>query len=233
MHATATSIVRPADSGSKSGRNAPAETATIRVLTVDGHMLMREGFAAVINRETGMMLAAQASCGREAIDLYRRHRPDIITLDASFSDMPAEVLVARLLSEFEDARIIVVTTLGGHVQMQRVLEAGAQGLVWKGTSTSELLGAIRQVHAGKKVVPSQIASMIAEHIADEALTPREIQVLQLVARGNRNKEVAADLSIAAETVRMHMKNILGKLAAHDRTHAVTIAVTRGVFQLEL
>jgi DNA-binding NarL/FixJ family response regulator len=226
VHATISSIVRPA-------WNAPAETASIRVLTVDGHLLMREGFAAVINREPGMALAAQASSGREAIDLYRRHRPDIVTLDASWLDTPAEVLVARLLSKSEDARIIVITTLSGHVRMQRLLEAGAQGLVWNGASTTELLDAIRQVHAGKKMVPHQIASMIAEHLADEALTPREIQILQLVARGNRNKEIAAHLSIAAETVRMHMKNILGKLAAHDRTHAVTIALARGVFQLEL
>jgi DNA-binding NarL/FixJ family response regulator len=232
MHATPNSIVKPASSGSESDANAPAETASIRVLTVDGHLLMREGFAAVIDREPGMALAAQASGGREAIDLYRKHRPDIVTVDATLPDTPVEVLVARLLSEFEDARVIVISASGGHVQMQRVLEAGVHGLVSREASASELIDAIRQVHAGKKIVPRQIASVIAEHLADETLTPREIQVLQLVARGNRNKEIAGHLAIAPETVRMHMKNILWKLSAHDRTHAVAVAVTRGIFQLE-
>ena len=129
--------------------------------------------------------------------------------------------------------MVVITSARGDVHMLRALESGVRGYVLKGMPQKELVDVIRQVHAGKKVIPRQVASNIAEHMADETLTPREIQVLQLVARGNRNKEVAAHLSIADETVRMHMKHILGKLAAHDRTHAVTIAVTRGVFQLDI
>jgi DNA-binding NarL/FixJ family response regulator len=211
--------------------STPYPIAPIRVLAVDEHSLVREGLAAVLNREPGMALIAQASSGKEAIESYREHLPDVITLDLSMPDMPGEQLVRQLLAEFPDARIVVITSPRGDVQMLRMLEAGVQGFVLKGVAHKELLDAIRQVHSGKKVVPRQIASAIAEHVADETLTPREIQVLQLVAQGNRNKEVAGILSIADETVRMHMKHILGKLAANDRTHAVTIAIKRGVFQL--
>ena len=206
-------------------------TAQIRVMTVDEHPLVREGLAAVINREPGITVAAQAASGREAIALYREYRPSVITLDLSLPDMPGEELISRLLAEFPEVRIVVITDSSGDVRVLRILEAGVQGLVLKGMPSREILEVIRQVHSGKKMVPRQIASMLAERLSDETLTPREIQVLRLVAEGNRNKEVAACLSIADETVRMHMKNILGKLAAHDRTHAVTIAIKRGIFQL--
>jgi DNA-binding NarL/FixJ family response regulator len=200
-------------------------------MTVDEHPLFREGLAAVINREPGITVTAQAASGKDAIALYRDYRPNVVILDLSLPDMPGEQLISRLLAEFPDARIVAITDSDGDVRVLRVLEAGVQGLVFKGMPCKELLDVIRQVHSGKKTVSRQIASLLAEHFSDETLTRREIQVLRLVAEGNRNKEVAACLSIADETVRMHMKNILGKLAAHDRTHAVTIAIKRGIFQL--
>jgi DNA-binding NarL/FixJ family response regulator len=210
---------------------AQAVPAQIRVLTLDEDPLVREGLAAVNNREPGMALVAQASTGREALELHREYRPAIVTLGLSLPDMPGEELVARLLAEFPDARIVVITGAPGDVRMLRILETGVHGFVLKGTPNRELLEVMRQVHTGRKMVPRHIASMLAEHFADETLTPRETEVLQLVSQGNRNKDVAARLSIADETVRMHMKNILSKLGANDRTHAVTIALKRGVFQL--
>ena len=205
----------------------------IRVLTVDQHPLVQEGLAAVIDREPDMTVVASAACGREGFEAFRRLRPDVLTLDLLLPDMSGDDLAKRIMAEFPGARMVVITSARGDVHMLRALESGVRGYVLKGMPQKELVDVIRQVHAGKKVIPRQVASNIAEHMADETLTPREIQVLQLVARGNRNKEVAAHLSIADETVRMHMKHILGKLAAHDRTHAVTIAVTRGVFQLDI
>jgi DNA-binding NarL/FixJ family response regulator len=205
----------------------------IRVLTVDQHPLVQEGLAAVIDREPDMTVVASAACGREGLEAFRRLRPDVLTLDLLLPDMSGDDLAKRIMAEFPGARMVVITSARGDVHMLRALESGVRGYVLKGMPQKELVDVIRQVHAGKKVIPRQVASNIAEHMADETLTPREIQVLQLVARGNRNKEVAAHLSIADETVRMHMKHILGKLAAHDRTHAVTIAVTRGVFQLDI
>lgn len=199
---------------------------------MDQHPLVQDGLAAVIDREPDMTVIAAAACGREALEAYRRLRPDVLTLDLLLPDMSGDDLAKRIVAEFPGARMVVITSARGDVQMLRALESGVQGYVLKGMPQKELVDVIRQVHAGKKVIPRQVASNIAEHMADETLTPREIQVLQLVARGNRNKEVAAHLSIADETVRMHMKHILGKLSAHDRTHAVTIAVTRGVFQLD-
>lgn len=204
---------------------------SIRVLTVDEHPLVREGLAAVINKETGMEVVAEASSGAEAIDYFRDYRPDVVTLDLLLSDMPGEEVASRILAEFPGARIVVITGARGHSHMLRALRAGVRGLVLKGMPHGELLDTIRQVHAGRKVIPREIASTLAEHFGEETLTPRELQVLRLVAQGNRNKQVAGRLSIADETVRMHMKNILSKLAANDRTHAVTIALTRGIFQL--
>jgi two-component system NarL family response regulator len=231
MATAASAIFRTPRPASGFPWNPLSPAAPIRLLAVDEHSLVREGLAAVLGREPGMTLVAQASNGKEAIDAFRKYRPDVVTLDLSLPDMPGEQFVKELLAEFPDARIVVITSARGDVQMLRIIEAGVQGFVLRGTSNRELLDAIRQVHSGKKIVPRQIASAIAEHMADETLTPREIQVLQLVAQGNRNKEIAGLLSIADETVRMHVKNILSKLAAHDRTHAVTIALQRGVFQL--
>ena len=200
-------------------------------MTVDEHSLVREGIAAVIHRETGMEVVAEAASGTEAIELYRRLRPDVVTLDLLLPDIPGEEVARRILAEFPNARVVVITGARGDVHMLRAMEAGIKGVVLKGMQHSALIETIRQVHAGRKVVPRQVASTLAEHFGDDALTPREVQVLRLVARGNRNKQVAAELEIADETVRMHMKNILSKLVANDRTHAVTIALTRGIFHL--
>jgi two-component system, NarL family, response regulator len=204
---------------------------SIRVLTVDAHPLVREGLAAVINKEPGMAVVAEAASAEEAMELFREYRPDVVTLDLLLPDMPGEQLASRILAEFPGARIVVITGAQGDVHLLRALEAGVKGVVLKGMPNRELLDSIRQVHAGRKTIPRQVASTLAEHLGEETLTPREVQVLQLVARGNRNKQVAAQLAIADETVRMHMKNILSKLCANDRTHAVTIALSRGVFQL--
>jgi DNA-binding NarL/FixJ family response regulator len=208
----------------------PAD-ACIRVLTVDEHPLVRAGLAAVINKQTGMTVIAEAASGAEAMVRFREYRPEVVTLDLQLPDTSGEELASRILGEFPGARIVAITGARGDVHLLRALEAGVKGVVLKGMPNSELIEAIRQVHAGRKMIPRQVASTLAEHLGDETLTPREVQVLRLVAQGNRNKQVAARLSIADETVRMHMKNILSKLAANDRTHAVTIALSRGVFSL--
>lgn len=200
-------------------------------MTVDQHWLVRDGLAAIINNETEMQVVAEASTGAEALDSFRLHRPDVVTLDLTLPDMPGTEVASRLLSEWPAARIVVVTGAGGDVPIGRALAAGVKGFVMKGMSHSHLLDTIRQVHSGRKVIPAEVASALAEHLGDEVLTQREEQVLRLVAHGNRNKQVAVQLSIADETVRMHMKNILSKLAANDRTHAVTIAVKRGMLHL--
>jgi DNA-binding NarL/FixJ family response regulator len=178
-----------------------------------------------------MEVVAGSPTGEEAITAFREHRPDVMTLGLRLPDMSGEEVVSRILKEYPAARIVVLTSSRRDAQILRVLAAGVRGLVLKGMSHLELIATIRQVHAGKKVIPHEIASMLAEHLGEETLTPREIQVLGLVAHGNRNKQVAAHLSIADETVRMHMKNILGKLGANDRTHAVTIALARGMLCL--
>ena len=203
----------------------------IRVLTVDEHQLVQEGLASMINREEDMTVVATASNGEEAIDAVRRLRPDVVTLDLLLPDIPGEDLARQILAEFPRTRIVAITSAQGHVHARRALDAGVHGYLSKAAPRCDLVRAIRQVQAGGRMIPGPVASKIAEHLTEEALTPREIQVLQLVARGNRNKEVAAQLSIADETVRMHMKNILAKLGAHDRTHAVTIAAMRGVLRL--
>jgi len=208
-----------------------AVTRQIRVLTVDEHQLIQEGLAAMINREDDMTVVAAASSGEEAIAAIRRHRPDVVTLDLLLPDMPGEDLARSILADFPRTRIVAITSAQGRAHARRALDAGVHGYLSKAAPKRELVRAIREVQAGRRMVPGPAASKIAEHLTEETLTPREIQVLQLVARGNRNKQVAAQLSIADETVRMHMKNILGKLAANDRTHAVTIAVTRGVVRL--
>jgi DNA-binding NarL/FixJ family response regulator len=204
---------------------------TIRVLTVDGHQLVQEGLAAMIDREEDMTVVATASTGEEALDDVRRYRPDVVTLDLLLPDMPGEVLARRILAEFPRTRIVVITSAQGHMEARRALDAGVHGYLSKAVPACELVRAIRQVQTGERMIPGPVAFQVAGHLTGEALTPREIQVLQLVAWGNSNKQVAAQLSIAGESVRMHMKNILEKLAANDRAHAVTIAVTRGILRL--
>lgn len=209
-------------------RNSPG---LIRLLTVDAHPLVREGLATIINKEPDMQVVAESASGAEALAVFRRTRPDVVTLDLELPDMPGEAVARAILTEAPSARLVVITNLQGDAHILRALGAGVKGVALKGMPNEELLEVIRQVSSGRKFIPRQVASALADHLGEETLTPREVQVLRLVARGNRNKEVAAHLAIADETVRMHMKNILGKLAAHDRTHAVTIALTRGFISL--
>jgi DNA-binding NarL/FixJ family response regulator len=204
----------------------------IRVLTVDGHQLVQEGLAAMINREEDMTVVATASSGAEALDDVRRYRPDVVTLDLLLPDMPGEDLARQILAEFPGTRIVAITSAQGHIHARRALDAGVHGYLSKAVQVCELIHAIRQVQAGARMIPGPAPLQVAERLAEQTLTAREIQVLQLVAWGNANTQVAAQLSIAIETVRMHVKNILGKLSANDRTHAVTIAVTRGILRLE-
>jgi DNA-binding NarL/FixJ family response regulator len=208
-----------------------SHTNPIRVLSADDHALLREGIAAVITGQSDMVMVAQASTGREAIQLFREHRPDITLMDLRMPDISGIDAMIAILAEFPDARILMLTTFEGDVEIQRSLAAGARGYLLKNMPPKELVEAIRQVHAGRKQIPREVAAQLAEHIADERLTVREIDVLQHVASGNRNRDIAERLSISEETVKVHVKHILEKLGANDRTAAVAIAVRRGIIQL--
>ena len=203
----------------------------IRILTVDDHALLREGIAALVNTEPDMKLVAEASNGEEAIEKFRSHRPDVTLMDLQMPGLNGIEAISRIQSEFPNARIIVLTTYTGDVQVLRALKAGARGYILKGHVHRELLDAIRAVHAGQKRIPPEIAAELADHAADDELSPREIDVLRLIAAGNANKQIADQLSIGEATVKGHITNILSKLAANDRTHAVTIGLTRGIIEL--
>jgi DNA-binding NarL/FixJ family response regulator len=203
----------------------------IRVLAVDDHPLLREGIAALIGSEADMEWVGEASNGREALDLFRKCQPDITLMDLRMPEMNGIDAIGAIRGEFPDARIIVLTTHPGDVQVSRALKAGARGYLLKGMLRKELSETIRAVHAGRKRLSSEAAAEIAEHAIDDALTPREIDVLRLVAAGNANKEIGAQLSLTEVTVKTHVKNILAKLGANDRTHAVTIALKRGIIDL--
>jgi DNA-binding NarL/FixJ family response regulator len=205
--------------------------APIRVLSVDDHPLLREGVAALLASQTDMTLVGEASNGREAIERYREHRPDITLMDLQMPEMSGVDAIIGICSEFPGARIIVLTTYGGDVQVMRALKAGARAFLLKGLVRKELVETIRQVHAGQKRIPPEVAAELAEHATDDALSLREIEVLRLVSGGNANKEIASRLSITEETVKGHIKNILAKLGANDRTHAVTIGLKRGIIDL--
>jgi DNA-binding NarL/FixJ family response regulator len=203
----------------------------IRIFAVDDHPLVREGIAALIECEEDMELIGEATNGREALELFRKHQPDITLMDLQMPEMNGIDATGAIRGEFPDARIIILTTHPGDVQVSRALKAGARGYVLKGMLRKELLDTIRAVHAGHKRLSSEAAAEIAEHATDSGLTPREIDVLRLVAAGNANKEIGARLSLTEVTIKSHVKNILAKLGASDRTHAVTIALKRGIIDL--
>ena len=203
----------------------------IRVLSVDDHPLLRGGIAALIGNQTDMEVVAEASNGREALEQFRKHRPDVTLMDLQMPGMSGIDAISAIRGEFPEARVIILTTHAGDVQVSRALKAGARGYLLKGSLRNELLETIRAVHAGQKRVSSEVAAEIAEHSTDDALTPREVDVLRLVAKGNANKEIAAQLSLTEETVKSHIRNILAKLEANDRTHAVAISVKRGIIEL--
>lgn len=203
----------------------------IRVLTVDDHPLLREGIAVVLESQPDMQVVAEACNGVEAIAAFRQHRPDITLMDLQMPEMGGVDAISAIRAEFPAARIIVLTTYSGDVQALRALKAGAQGYLLKSTLRKELLDTIRAVMAGRRRIPADIATGIAEHSTDDTLSERETEVLRGVAGGGSNKIVASQLGISEETVKAHMKSILSKLGANDRTHAVTIATKRGIFEL--
>ena len=208
-----------------------ADSKPIRILSVDDHALLRQGIASLVSAEPDLELVAQAATGREAIDQFRRHRPDVTLMDLQMPDMNGIEAIIAIRGEFPTARIIVLTTYAGDVQVQRALKAGARGYILKGRVHRELLDAVRAVHGGQKRIPAEIATQLADHAGESGLSMREIDVLRLIAVGNANKEIAAQLAITEETVKSHVTSILAKLDANDRTHAVTIGLKRGIIEL--
>jgi DNA-binding NarL/FixJ family response regulator len=206
-------------------------TESIRILSVDDHPLFRGGIAALLATQPDLELVAEASNGREAIEQFRRHLPDITLMDLQMPEMNGLDALSAIRAEFPDARIIVLTTYKGDVQVLRAMQVGARAYLLKGLLDKELLGTIRAVHAGRKALSAEVSYELAEHATDETLTPAEVDVLRLIAAGNANKEIAAQLSVTEETVKGRVKNILGKLGANDRTHAAMIGVRRGIIDL--
>lgn len=203
----------------------------IRILLADDHHVLREGIRALAADERDMEFVAEASSGQEAIQEFRKHRPDIVLMDLQMPDMNGIDAMIAIRAEFPEARFIVLTTYAGDVQISRALKAGARAYLLKSLLRRELLDTIRAVHAGQKRIPSEVAAQVADHLADDSLTSREIEVLRLIAAGSANKIVADKLSITEETVKGHVKSILSKLGANDRTHAVTIGLKRGIIEL--
>ncbi len=209
-----------------------SDPGLIRILTVDDHALLREGIAALVNAEPDMKLIAEAANGEEAIQKFRLYRPEITLMDLQMPTMNGVDATSRIKEEFADARIIVLTTYTGDAQVLRALKAGARGYILKGHVHRELLAIIRAVHAGQKRIPPEIASELADHATDDELSPRQVDILRLIAAGNANKNIADQLNIGEATVKSHVTNILSKLGANDRTHAVTIGLKRGIINLQ-
>jgi DNA-binding NarL/FixJ family response regulator len=208
-----------------------SERARIRVLSVDDHPLLREGISAIINNQPDMSMVALAASGQDALEQFRKHKPDVTLMDLRLPDKNGIEAMVAIRSEFPEAGVIMLTTFEGDVEIKRALEAGARGYLLKSMPPKELVEVIRQVHAGKKRIPPQLAAQLAEHMSDEALTEREVEVLGQIAGGNRNRDIAERLFITEETVKVHIKHIMEKLGASDRTQAVAIGIRRGIIQL--
>jgi DNA-binding NarL/FixJ family response regulator len=207
-------------------------SAVIRILSVDDHEIVRTGIAALVDAESDMRLVAEASTGREAIQRFRTHLPDITLMDLQMPEMSGLDAIIAIRGEFPEARIVVLTTYAGDAQAVRALQAGARGYLLKSLVNKELLTTIRAVHAGKKTLSPEISYELAEHAIADALTRAEVDVLRLIAAGNANKQIADRLSITEETVKGRVKNILSKLGANDRTHAATIGLKRGIIDFD-
>ena len=203
----------------------------IRILVVDDHPVVRQGIAVLIGTQSDMALVGEATTGREAIQQFRKHHPDITLMDLQMPEMNGLDALAAIRGEFCDAKIIMLTTYTGDVQILRALKSGAQGYLLKNTFHKELVDTIRAVHGGKKTLSAEASYELAEHSTDDALTPAEISVLKLIAAGNANKQIADELSITEDTVKWRVKNILSKLGANDRTHAAMIGLKRGIIEV--
>ena len=206
-------------------------TSPIRILMVDDHTLLREGIAELIADETDMVLVGEAGNGREAIEQFRKHHPDVTLMDLQMPKMCGLDAMIAIRGEFPEARIIVLTTYMGDVQVLRALKAGARAYLLKNTLRTELLRTIRAVHEGDKSLSPEVSFQLAEHVAEETLSPTEVRVLRLIADGNSNKEIASELSATEDTIKGQVRSILAKLNAHDRTHAAMIGVKRGIIEL--
>jgi DNA-binding NarL/FixJ family response regulator len=208
-----------------------APAVAIRILSVEDHPLFREGLKMILEAEQDMRLVAQAANAVEAIAEFRRHRPDVTLMDVALPGATGTDALISIRGEFPDARIVMLTTAETDGEIQRALRAGAAAYVLKSIPGDQLLTVIRSVHRGRRYVPPDVAAKLAEHFADDELTPRELDVLRLIRDGQSNKDVARRLGIAEDTVKFHIKNLLDKLGANDRTHAVTIAIRRGLLQV--
>ena len=207
------------------------DTSPIRILVVDGHPVVRQGVAGLVDGQPDMSIVGQASKGREAIQQFRTHHPDLVLMDMQMPEMNGLDALMAIRDEAPDARIIVLTTYAGDAQVLRAIKAGARGYLLKSALHRELLETIRAVHAGKKTMSPEVSYELAEHATDDALTPAEVRVLRLIAEGNANKEIAEQLSVSEETVKGQVRNILSKLGAKDRTHAAMVGLKRGIIQL--